>query len=73
MFNCLTMRIAVISSAVLLSAGLLLGLVAVAAPLAMPYTQLSLMLVLSGAAVLVMAFLDALLPGAARRLDGCQH
>jgi hypothetical protein len=73
MFNCQTMRIAVIASAMLLLAGLLLGLVAVAAPLAMSYTQLSLILVLSGAAVLCMAFLDALLPGADQRLDGCQH
>jgi hypothetical protein len=39
----------------------------------MTYTQLSLILVLSGAAVLCMAFLDALLPGAGNRLDGCQH
>jgi hypothetical protein len=67
------MRIAVILSALLLAGGLLLGLVAVAAPLTMPYTQLALMLVLGGAVVLSAAFLDALMPGADRRLDGCRH
>lgn len=73
MFNCRTMRVAVILSALLLAAGLLLGLIAVAAPLTMAYTQLALMLVLGGAAVLSAAFIDALLPGAERRLDGCRH
>ncbi|MCG6940992.1 MAG: hypothetical protein LJE69_07055 [Thiohalocapsa sp.] len=73
MFNCRSMRVAVILSALLLGAGLLLGLAAVAAPLSMPYTQLALILVLAGAAVLSAAFVDALLPGADRRLDGCRH
>jgi hypothetical protein len=73
MFNCRTMRAAVILSALLLTAGLLLGLIAVAAPLTMTFTQLALMLVLAGATVLSAAFIDALLPGAAQRLDGCQH
>jgi hypothetical protein len=31
------------------------------------------MLVLAGAAVLSVAFIDALMPGADQRLDGCQH
>jgi len=73
MFNCRSMRVAVILSASLLTAGLLLGLLAVAIPLTMAYTQLALMLVLAGAGVLSAAFLDALMPGAERRLDGCQH
>jgi hypothetical protein len=67
------MRVAVILSALLLSAGLLIGLIAVAAPLTMAFTQLALVLVLAGAAVLSVAFIDALMPGAADRLDGCQH
>lgn len=73
MFNCRTMRVAVISSGLLLAAGLLLGLLAVSAPLTMPYAQTSLMLVLAGAAVLSVAFIDALMPGADQRLDGCRH
>ncbi|WP_295882526.1 hypothetical protein [uncultured Thiohalocapsa sp.] len=73
MFNCRSMRAAVIVSGLLLAAGLLLGLLAVSAPLTMPYTQTALMLVLAGAAVLSVAFIDALLPGADQRLDGCQH
>jgi hypothetical protein len=67
------MRVVVIVSGLLLAAGLLLGLFAVAAPLTMAYTQMALMLVLAGAAVLSVAFVDALLPGADQRLDGCQH
>jgi hypothetical protein len=39
----------------------------------MPYAQTSLMLVLAGAAVLSVAFIDALMPGADQRLDGCRH
>ncbi|MBK1630747.1 hypothetical protein CKO31_08315 [Thiohalocapsa halophila] len=73
MLNCRSMRVVVIVSGLLLAAGLLLGLVAVAAPLTMAYTQMALMLVLAGAAVLSVAFVDALLPGADQRLDGCQH
>jgi hypothetical protein len=73
MLNCQSMRVAVILSAVLLAAGLLLGLLAVAAPLTMPYTQGALMLVLAGAALLSAAFIDALMPGAEHRLDGCRH
>lgn len=73
MLNCRSMRVAVIVSGLLLAAGLLLGLFSVAAPLTMAYTQASLMLVLAGAAVLSVAFVDALMPGAEQRLDGCQH
>jgi hypothetical protein len=73
MFNCHSMRVAVIVSALLLAAGLVLGLFAVAVPLTMPYTQLSLTLVPAGAAVLSAVFVDALLPGADRRLEGCRH
>ncbi|WP_156427604.1 hypothetical protein [Thiohalocapsa sp. ML1] len=73
MFNCQTMRAAVLVSALLLASGLLMGLFAVAAPLTMAFTQLALLLVLAGAAVLTAAFIDALLPGAEQRLDGCRH
>lgn len=73
MFNCQSMRVAVMVSALLLAGGLMVGFAAVALPLAMAYTQLALLLVLAGAAVLSAAFIDALMPGAEQRLDGCQH
>jgi hypothetical protein len=73
MLNCQSMRLAVVVSATLLLAGLSLGLVAVAAPLTMSYTHSALLLVLAGATVLSIAFMDALLPGANERLDGCRH
>jgi hypothetical protein len=38
-----------------------------------PTSQLSLLLVLAGAAVLAVVFVDALLPNASQRLDGCRH
>ena len=73
MLNCSSMRAAVILSAALLMLGVLLGLVAVTTPFVVPASQLSLLLVLAGAAVLAATFLAALLPGVARRLDKCQH
>jgi hypothetical protein len=73
MLNCSSMRAAVILSAALLMLGVLLGLVAVTTPFVVPASQLSLLLVLAGAAVLAATFLAALLPGVARRLDECQH
>lgn len=73
MLTCSSMRAAVILSAILLTAGLLLGVVAVATPLAVPTSQFALLLVLSGAAVLAATFLAALIPGVSRRLDECRH
>jgi hypothetical protein len=73
MLNCSTMRVAVILSAALLALGVGLGIIAAFTPLVIPSTQLALILVLAGAAVLSVVFVDALLPGAGRRLDGCQH
>ncbi|MCF7985669.1 MAG: hypothetical protein K9L70_14805 [Thiohalocapsa sp.] len=67
------MRAAVILSAVLMTVGILLGVAAVATPIAVPTSYLSLLLVLSGAAVLAATFLAALVPGVARRLDECRH
>ncbi len=73
MLNCSSMRVAVILSAGLLGLGVLLGLIAATTPFAVPTSQLSLLLVLSGALVLAAVFVDALLPNAAQRLDGCRH
>jgi predicted branched-subunit amino acid permease len=73
MLNCSSMRAAVILSAALLTLGVLLGVIGMTTPFTLPVTQLSLLLVLAGAAVFVVTFLVALLPGVARRLDECQH
>lgn len=67
------MRVAVILSALLLGLGFLLGLIAASSPLVAPTSQLALLLVLAGATVLTVVFLDALLPNATQRLDGCRH
>jgi hypothetical protein len=73
MLNCSSMRAAVILSAALLTLGVLLGIVGMTTPFTVAVTQLSLLLVLGGAAVLILTFLVALMPGVARRLDECRH
>ena len=73
MLSCSAMRVAVILSAILLGFGIVLGVVAISTPFAVPTSQLSLLLVLTGAVVLVVVFVDALLPNANQRLDGCRH
>lgn len=71
--NCRTMRSAVILSAVLLATGVLLGAIAMITPLAIPTSQLALVLVLSAALLLTVTFLVALIPGVSRRMDECRH
>jgi len=73
MLNCSSMRAAVILSAALLTLGVLLGIVGMTTPFTVAVTQLSLLLVLGGAAVLILTFLVALMPGVARGLDECRH
>jgi predicted branched-subunit amino acid permease len=73
MLNCSSMRAAVILSVALLTLGVLLGIVGKTTPFTVAVTQLSLLLVLGGAAVLILTFLVALMPGVARRLDECRH
>lgn len=73
MLSCSTMRVAVILSAILLGFGIALGVVAISTPFAVPTSQLSLLLVLTGAVVLAVVFVDALLPNASHRLDSCRH
>lgn len=73
MFSCGSMRVAVLLSAALLGLGVVLGAIAMTTALMLPTSQLALLLVLTGAAVLVVVFVDAMLPGADRRLDGCRH
>jgi len=73
MLNCSSMRAAVILSVALLTLGVLLGIVGMTTPFTVAVTQLSLLLVLGGAAVLILTFLVALMPGVARRLDECRH
>ncbi len=71
--NCRTMRSAVIFSALLLAAGVLLGIIAMTTPLSIPTSQLALVLVLSAALLLAVTFLVALIPGVSRRMDECRH
>lgn len=71
--NCRTMRSAVILSAALLAAGVLLGVVAMVTPLSIPTSQLALVLVLSAALLLAVTFLVALIPSVSRRMDECRH
>jgi hypothetical protein len=73
MFSCSSMRAAVLLSALLLGLGVLFGVVTMSTALLAPTSQLALALVLAGAAVLAVVFVDALLPGADQRLDGCRH
>ena len=73
MFTCSSMRVALILSALLLGLGVLLGVVAVITPFAVPTSQIALLLVLTGAALFALVFMDALLPNAGHRLDGCRH
>ncbi|MBK1703789.1 hypothetical protein CKO40_04330 [Halochromatium glycolicum] len=71
--NCRTMRAAVMMSGLLLVMGLMLGVVAIWTPLAVPTSQLSLMLVLAAALLLAVTFVVALIPGVSRHLDECRH
>jgi|GEM_PF-1704764 len=73
LINCRTMRAAVILSALLLAAGVLLGILAMTTPLSIPTSQLALMLVLSAALLLAVTFLVALIPGVSRHMDECRH
>lgn len=73
LFNCRTMRAAVIMSGLLLVAGLMLGAIAMWTPFTVPTSQLSLMLVLSAALLLAVTFVVALIPGVSRHLDECRH
>ncbi|MEA1049938.1 hypothetical protein U5801_08965 [Lamprobacter modestohalophilus] len=71
--NCRTMRAAVLLSALLLAAGVLLGVIAMMTPFAVPTSQLALVLVLSAALLLAVIFLVALIPGVSRHMDECRH
>ena len=73
MLNCKRMRTAVLSSALLLVAGLLLEVVAQVTTFAIPTTHLALVLVLSAVLILALTFLASLLPGTAQRLSECRH
>lgn len=73
MLTCKRMRTAVISSALLLFAGLVLEALAQFALSAVPTSHLALFLVLAAAALFAVTFLASLLPGTAERLRECQH
>jgi hypothetical protein len=67
------MRVAVILSAALLALGIALEVIAMSTTLTVASSYLALFSVLAGALVLAIVFVDALLPNASQRLDGCQH
>lgn len=73
MLTCQRLRSAVLLSALLLVAGLVLELFAQVTRIAVPTSHLALLLVLLAATVLAATFLASLLPGAAKRLSECQH
>jgi hypothetical protein len=73
LFDCRTMRGAVILSAAMLMTGVALGTVAMATPLTIPTSQLSLVLVLAAALLFAVTFLVALIPAVARRMEECRH
>ncbi|KAA6184564.1 hypothetical protein F2Q65_12045 [Thiohalocapsa marina] len=73
LFNCRSMRLGVLLSLALLASGFGLGLLTMAVPLMMPFSPLALLLVLAAALVLALVFVDAALPDADHRLDGCRH
>lgn len=73
MFNCKTMRTAVLISLGLLVSGLLFEFVAVKTLIANPFNYLAIVAVLGAVVILAAIFVLALIPATARRLDGCQH
>lgn len=73
MIDCNSMRVAVMLSAALLAAGLALGVIAIGTHLLAFASYASLMLVLGSVLVLGTIFVVAMIPGFARRLEGCQH
>jgi ABC-type Na+ efflux pump permease subunit len=73
MLTCKRLRSAVIVSALLLVAGLVLETVAQVTGFAVPTSHLALFAVLGAAGVLGITFLASLLPVNARRLRECQH
>lgn len=73
MLNCKRLRSAVILSALLLVAGLILETLAQVTGFAVPTTHLALFSVLAAAGVLGFVFLASLLPVNARRHRECQY
>ena len=73
MLTCKLMRSAVVLSAVLLALGTLTGVLAPALGLGVGGAHLALLGVLAATAVILMAFVLALLPERISHLDGCRH
>jgi hypothetical protein len=67
------MRSAVVLSAVLLALGTLMGVLAPALGLGVGGTHLALLGVLAATAVILVAFVLALLPERISHLEGCRH
>ncbi|MCU0833748.1 MAG: hypothetical protein MUC77_04820 [Chromatiaceae bacterium] len=73
MLTCKRMRGAVILSALLLLTGLALETLAQLTGLAIPTSHLALFAVLAAVGILALTLVASLLPGAAQRLNECQH
>lgn len=74
MLTCSGLRVAVLSSLLLLIGSVLGGLLAMALPeVAAGLAYVALFMILGGAALLGVTCLLSLLPGASRRLAECRH
>jgi len=73
MSTCNRMRTAVLFSALLLSLGLLLAVLAQGVPFVATLAQIALFLVLAAVLVLAVTFLTSLIPRTAERLRECSH
>ena len=73
MLTCTRLRNAVITSGLLLVAGVVLETLGQIPMLAVPCCYLALFSILAAAALLILTFLASLVPSEARRLKECQH
>lgn len=73
MFTCPLMRSAVVLSAILLALGTLTGILAPALGFGVGGAHLALLGVLAATAIILAAFVLALLPERISHLEGCRH
>lgn len=73
MFNCQLMRSAVVLSAILLALGTLMGILAPALGFGVGGAHLALLGVLAATAIILAAFVLALLPERISHLERCRH
>jgi hypothetical protein len=73
MLTCKRLRIAVILSAALLITGFALEVFAEVTLVGVPTSHIALLLIFGAVAILAVAFLLSLIPGASERLRECRH